>query len=361
MIEEIKYLPGVFIQVVSSLTGCNIGDVRPLFDSFLSNYLTELITDEDFAQAEAESKIGREAAKRCLSTAKSVIDQTSSISRITSELENYAAKFNAMALSQEKAVKEQKETRKTYAIREREKAYSEHIECLEAMIEPISIICKAPDFKSAAKNQRMLSSLYNKLDTELANAKIEATSVAMDISARLKWFNDYLDYKYLFGDIQYIVYESDTAFKAIVTKRIEAHKKFEAEKLEAERKRIQEQEKRKAQEEQALKLEAERKRIQEEERRKAEAERKEMREEERKKAAAESERIKAAEAELKRKGDIERGIQAQQDGNKILNEALDIMKKLVNEFDKKLASMPNVDADCKNAFKKADNFLRKMK
>jgi gas vesicle protein len=39
-----------------------------------------MVTDEDFAMAEEESKLARKTAKRCLDTAKGVVDQTSTIS-----------------------------------------------------------------------------------------------------------------------------------------------------------------------------------------------------------------------------------------------------------------------------------------
>ncbi|MDD4995831.1 MAG: YqaJ viral recombinase family protein [Patescibacteria group bacterium] len=291
----IKDLPAVIVQVSGTLTRCNIDDVRPQFDKFLTNALIDLVTDEDFAQAEAESKIGRETAKRCLLTAKSVVDQTLTISEVTRELENYAAKFNAIALKQEKAVKEQKEARKITARREHEKAFSDHVFALNEELKPITLICKEPDWNGAMKNQRLLSSLYNKLDVELATAKMNADAIAKDIRGKLSWFNDCVTAtRFLFNDLQSIITSNNLeAFQSIVKSRISDYAKEQEAKAEAQRKRIQEEEQRKAEAEQAKKLEAERAAIREEERVKAEAEAKRIRDEQAELARIEKEKLKA--------------------------------------------------------------------
>lgn len=271
--EAIKDFPAVTVQVKGELTLCNIGDVTPLFDKFLSEAKTELVTDNDFAQAEAEAKLGRETAKRCKLIAKAVVDQMLSISEVTRTLEEYAAKFDAMALKQEKAVKEQKEARKASAKLERDKLYAEHFAALNAGIKPITLILSQadkPDFVGSMKNQRTLESLYNKLDTELARAKIAADAVTKEIREKLDWCKESSSgFGFLFNDLQQIIYKPENDFRLIVTSRIEAHKNAEEEKRELERKRIRAEEEAKANAkaaaDQQAKLDAEREQIRKEE------------------------------------------------------------------------------------------------
>lgn len=247
--EVIKDLPAVTVHVVGELTTCNLNDVRPHFDRFLSEAITKMETDDDFAQAEAEAKLGRETAKRCKLTAKAVVDQMLSISEVTRTLEEYAAKFDALALKQEKAVKEQKEARKAAAKMQRDRAYAEHIEKINAEIAPVFLVLSQqdkPDFVAAMKNQRTLESLYNKLDTELARAKISSSSIAKEIRLKLDWFAQYEPQKILFADLQTIIYKPADDFKLTVETRIDAHKKAESAKLEAERERIRLEEEAKA-------------------------------------------------------------------------------------------------------------------
>jgi len=251
--EPIKDLPAVIVQVTGQLNLCNIDDVRPHFDKFLANALTELVTDEDFAQAEAESKIGRETAKRCIATAKSVVDQTLTISEVTRELEQYAAKFNAVALQQEKAVKTQKEARKVSAKLERENAFREHVRSLNDEVKPIILVCPDPDFIGAMRNQRLLSSLYGKLDDALADGKIQADSIANQIKEKLNWYNNYVSAtRFLFNDLQSIITNNDLeAFKSIVKCRVSDYVKELESAAEADRKRVQACEERKAEEKSA--------------------------------------------------------------------------------------------------------------
>ena len=257
--ETIMELPAVIVQVKGELTLCNMADVRPQFDDFLANAITMMVSDEDFARAEAESKMGRDVAKRCLATAKGVVDQTSSISEVTRELELYAAKFNALALSQEKAVKTQKEARKVAIMSEAVKAYSVYKDALEAEISPIKLHTTAPDFAGAMKAKRTIASLEDAVASELALGKINADAVAKELRACLAYLDETAkDYRFLFNDLQAIIYLDRSHFEMTVRVRIESHKKAEAEKLEAQRLQIEAEAKRKAEAEQAEKLEAER-------------------------------------------------------------------------------------------------------
>lgn len=257
--ETIMELPAVIVQVKGELTLCNMADVRPQFDDFLANAITIMVSDEDFARAEAESKMGRDVAKRCLATAKGVVDQTSSISEVTRELELYAAKFNALALSQEKAVKTQKEARKVAIMSEAVKAYSVYKDALEAEISPIKLHTTAPDFAGAMKAKRTIASLEDAVASELALGKINADAVAKELRACLAYLDETAkDYRFLFNDLQVIIYLDRSHFEMTVRVRIESHKKAEADKLEAQRLQIEAEAKRKAEAEQAKKLEAER-------------------------------------------------------------------------------------------------------
>lgn len=256
--EAVKGLPAVTIQVKGELTLCNLADVIPAFDKFLTEAKTELLSDEDFAQAEEEAKVGRETAKKCKLTAKAVVDQMASVSDAVKTLELYAEKFDKLALAQEKAVKEQKEARKAKAKLEREKAFQEYIVELEKGIEPIRLsIGEKPDFVGVMKAQRTLSSLYNKLDSELARVKIIASNTANELRTRLDWFNTAADgFQFLFSDLQQLIYQDDIKF--LVASRIDTYKAQEQAKAEAERQRIAAEEKAKLE---AEKIVAERQRV----------------------------------------------------------------------------------------------------
>jgi predicted phage-related endonuclease len=264
--EAIKDLPAVTIQVKGELTTCNLDAVKPHFDKFLADAIITMETDDDFARAEAEAKLSRETAKRCKLTAKAVVDQMESISDVTRTLEEYAAKFDALALRQEKAVKAQKEARKITAKSERDQAYAAHIAALNDELNPIVLVLSAadkPDFVLAMKNQRTLKSLYNNLDTELARVKIAADSAAKEIREKLTWYKESAtEFGFLFSDLQSIITNNSLeAFQAIVNNRIADHKKAEEEKLEQQREKIRQEEAARLQREAEEKLQAEKDRL----------------------------------------------------------------------------------------------------
>lgn len=260
--EPIADLPAVTVQARGELTMSNLEAVTPAFDRFLSGAIVELKTDDDFALAEAQAKKGREVAKQCKLTAKAVVDQMATVADVTRKLEDYAAKFDALALKQEKLVATQKETRKTSAKLERDKAYAEHIAKLNAEIAPLVLVINPndkPDFIEAMKNQRTLASLYNKLDTELARAKIAADAEAAIMREKIAHYRETAKgFQHLFADLQSLITRGDTNyFKLAVKDRIEAHKAAE-EKRQAElRERIAAEEKAKAEAAVTAKVEAE--------------------------------------------------------------------------------------------------------
>jgi hypothetical protein len=263
--EAIIDLPAVIVQVRGELTLCNIADMRPIFDKFLTEATVNLVTDGDFAQAEAESKIGRDAARRCIATAKGVIDQTATISEVTRELEQYAAKFNALALSQEKAVKTQKEARKLAIMSAAKGAFAGHIAGLELEIKPIRLDTVQPNFPEAMKNKRLLSAIQDAVDSELARVKIEADKVAKKIRFNLVIVNQHIGLNFLFSDLQQIIDKECEDFILLVNIRVYAHKKAEDVRIEDQRLQIVADEKRKAEARQDKKLEDERAKIRAEE------------------------------------------------------------------------------------------------
>lgn len=250
IVEPVMGLPMVSVQVAGELTASNLKDVTPIFDEFLSNSITKLETDEDFAKAEAQAKVARAAAKQCLAVNEQVIGQMLSVSEVTRIMTHYAERLNASALLQEKAVKEQKEFKKTIAKSERDALYAAHIAALNAELSPVSIELSStdkPDFVSAMKNQRMLESVFNKLDTELARAKIAADAVARKVRANLSYLNENAsEYRFLFNDLQQIAQKDEADFSALIKVRVSTHEEAQAAKLEAERAQMQREEQAKA-------------------------------------------------------------------------------------------------------------------
>jgi len=224
-------LPSVIIQVKGELTLCNISDVRPVFDKFLSEATVNLVTDNDFAIAEAESKKARDIAKRCIATEKSVIEQTESISEVTRELRMYADKFNALALQQEKAVKTQKENIKIALLNKSTAEFGIFIKTLNDGIKPIYLKTQQPNFMEAMKGKRTVSSLEDAVVFELSRCQSIAVAAANLISANLKEIAAASEYKFLFNDFDSLVLMDIEHLKMTIDTRIRDHRTAEAQRI----------------------------------------------------------------------------------------------------------------------------------
>ncbi|MDP5009280.1 MAG: hypothetical protein NWQ13_09955, partial [Glaciimonas sp.] len=245
--EAIMQLPAVVINVSGSMSLCNLSDVLPKFDSFLSSANNDLKTDDDFANGEATAKFSRATAKTLKLKAKEVIDQISTVSEAVRTLDLYAEKFDALGLKLEKAVTNQKEAIKSDILNKAKLAFTDHIAALESEIKPIRMTYASPDFAGSMKGKRNLSSLHDAVDSTLANAKIATDAAAKDIRTKLAWCKTNAEsYGFLFMDMQQIIHKANDDFQLIVTTRIADHKRQEEEKAEARRKQIQEEERDKA-------------------------------------------------------------------------------------------------------------------
>lgn len=228
---EVEAFPVPSIQVKGELVACNLSEITPKFDKYLAETKTELVTDQDFADGEANAKASREAAKTLKLTAKAVIDQITPISEAVRTLEGYAAKFDALGLKLEKAVKEQKESIKTAAILKARNDFNAHIEQLEAETKPIRLNLAQPDFAGAVKGVKTIKSLHSNIADELARCKAAAEVTARDIRAKLAWCKTNAEgYGMLFPDLQQIIGKEMDDFQLVIKTRIDEHKRLEAEK-----------------------------------------------------------------------------------------------------------------------------------
>jgi len=96
------------------------------------------------------------------------------------------------------------------------------------------------DFATAIKGKKTLSSVRNAIDTEIARAKIEASSTADHIELNLKAIP--ADYAFLFADLQSIATKAPEDFGYLVKTRVAEHQAKEAARLENERARIRAEE-----------------------------------------------------------------------------------------------------------------------
>lgn len=198
--EEVKTLPVPSVVVRGEITASNLTEITPLFDKYIGEIKTELSSDQDFADAEANAKNCRETAKRIQALRANIIAQMVDVNTVDSTLANYEEAFNKVGLRLEKAVKEQKEMLKTNAILKGQNEFTAFVSELEKSL-PFGIQTKLnkPEFAEAIKGVKTLESMQSRINDALANSKAEATTLANDVKTKLAYITEAIKgYEHLF-------------------------------------------------------------------------------------------------------------------------------------------------------------------
>lgn len=240
-------LPTLFLQAEGRLVNSNM----EAFGAALTAHLEETrkmvyVTDQDFADADKRAKMYRETCEKLTLTKKAMLAQTVSIDEAFRMIDTWHEDLRTTALQIEKDCKKNKEAKQISIINEAKADFSEFIAELQAGISPITLIYTIPNFAEAIKGKRLFSAMTDAVQTMLANAKIEHIQVASGISTNLNWFKEHEEHRFLFNDLQSIVYKKSDDFQLLVTSRIAEHKQREADKLEAQRAQIRLEEEAKA-------------------------------------------------------------------------------------------------------------------
>lgn len=224
--DSIESFPMAMIQARGEIIVSNLDQVLPRFDLFLSSQKTELVTDDDFANGESVAKFSRETAKKLRLIADQTIDQISTVSEAVRALENYADKFDGLGLKLEKLVKSEKEARKDSIINAAKVLWREHLDSLDAELNPVHLHIAPPDFIGAVKSKRTIEALQNAVDTALAQCKMAADAMAKVYGQNLAWANENAsDFNFLYAnDLSAIISKDHEDFKNLIESRISAYK-----------------------------------------------------------------------------------------------------------------------------------------
>lgn len=256
--EAIPQLPALSVITRGEVVQSNLPQFKQAAIGFIKSVNTDLQTDQDFVNAKAFVKYALDGEERLEAQKGAILAQTSDIETAIRTIDDVKAELRAKRLEIDKIVKIREQSIKIEIKLAGETEWLKHKDGLQAGIKGIQLIVNAPDLAGAMKNKRAIDSLRNAVNSEVANAKVLATQVARDIGDKLKFMAENAsEYRFLFNDLQTIIYKPMDDLQLIVATRIEQHKKAETERLEQERQRIAAEEKAKAEREAAEKLKAE--------------------------------------------------------------------------------------------------------
>ncbi|MEE3649500.1 MULTISPECIES: lambda-exonuclease family protein [unclassified Brenneria] len=217
--EAVQDLPAVSVQVNGQI---EVRENFKIFEVALRDFLENKLirepeTDQDFADLDLQIKAMKKAEDTLNAAEAMMLAQIQSVDEAKRQKDMLAKLVRDNRLMAEKLLASEKERRRAEKVVAARKVFTDHVADLQREISGVRLDIAVPDFAGAIKGLKTMSSIQDKIDTALANGKIAA-------------------------DLQQLTAKPFDDFKLAVTARIDAHKKAEEARLEAERERIRREE-----------------------------------------------------------------------------------------------------------------------
>lgn len=229
-------LPALHIEVKGGVVASNLDAYTSHALAVFDGINTELSTDSDFADAEATVKWCKEVENKLDAAKSSAQGQMASIDDLFRAIDDIRETSRRKRLELEKLVKARKEQIRADLVTSAKLALTTHTARLEKNWDSeYKIPNVTPDFGSAIKGKRNISSIENAINSALANAKIEADKWSEIINANIDLLSAHrAEHGFLFKDSRDLVLKESEDLAAIITSRIADYKEQEKERLARE-------------------------------------------------------------------------------------------------------------------------------
>lgn len=235
------------LRVEGRVLASNLGQFRADADAFIARLPkpSELIDDQDFADAESAVKACSEAESRIKAAKDAALAQMSDVDAVLRAADAVAETIRHARLALDKAVKTEKENRKASLVQAGVDAVRAHYAEINATLGEYAIGVPASlttDIAASIKGLKTLSSMRDKIDAAAANAKITASQSADRVRRNIAIFDE-AGNPHLFADRVSLAHsKSPDDLRNLIAARIAEHEAREAARIEAERERIRAEE-----------------------------------------------------------------------------------------------------------------------
>jgi putative phage-type endonuclease len=248
--EPVEALPAPVVQVSGQLT---LTDNFKVFEQRLRHFLEHRLirepkTDQDFADLDLQIKAMKQAREALKSAEAQMLAQVQPVDQAKKTKDMLDKLLQQNCSMAEQLLKDEKERRRGEIVAGGIGALKAHVDALNARLGKPYMPQVPADFGGCIKGLKSLTSMEDKVATELARAKIAANEIADRIQANLRVLQHHAEFASLFPDERALVLKEPDDFNAAVDQRIAAHKAAEERRLEAERARIRAEEEARARE-----------------------------------------------------------------------------------------------------------------
>lgn len=207
----------------------------------------ELITDEDFDNADAAAKWCVTSKTTLQGVQASLMSATGDVNVAVDTLDRIMDELDKTRLAFTKKIDARKAARKVEMLAEHQTLLGDFLRGLNKRLGRDFMPQIPVDFAGAIHGKRNFDSMGAALNAALANAKIHANGIADKIQINLNLLADKgAGYDFLFNDLSTIVLKANDDFATLVDKRISDHKAEEQRKADAQRETVRKEEEAKA-------------------------------------------------------------------------------------------------------------------
>lgn len=234
-------LPVLHVELSGMVTASNLDEFREHALAVISDINTDLVTDQDFADAEETVKFCGAAEKQLVDVKERALAQTESIDRLFRTVDELSASLRDKRLELNRLVTSRKKAIRDEIAATANAAIADYRAGIESRISPARLPAIPHDVAGAMKGKRTMATLQGAADDEVARYKIAASAAADNISASLAIIRD-AEHPQLFADIATLALQPADQVRDLVAARIAKYQADEVLRVQAERERIRQEE-----------------------------------------------------------------------------------------------------------------------
>ncbi len=222
-------LPPLHIEVTGQVVRSNLAEYKSLALSVFASIKTELVTDQDFADAEAAARWCGDIEQRLGDAKARALRDTESLDGLLTSIDEIVASARAKRLDLDRQVKTRKDSARAEVVLGAQKALTEHLNALDAALGGAWMPRVPGGFAQVIKSRRSLTSCERAVTTELMTLKLQANATAERIAGNRRALQfEGTDWSFLFADFAALATKPAEDFQAIAQVRIQAHREATA-------------------------------------------------------------------------------------------------------------------------------------
>lgn len=176
-------LPALHIEVTGMVQHSNLAEFTEHALAVFQGIKTDLVTDEDFADADKTAKWCQEVETRLEAAKQHALSQTNTIDDLFRAIDSIKEEARQKRLALERLVKNKKDSIKADIVNDANTALQDHINSINKSLGGNWMPKINGNFAEAAKNKRTIASLRSAVSDALAAAKTDAALVSATIAA----------------------------------------------------------------------------------------------------------------------------------------------------------------------------------